>query len=166
MAGDAEKKAVKRRRHALNLYGGFIAGTCVVQVALQLAYLQTPLLAGVWHAAGYAMLAAGYAVCMQGLLSEAYDGTTSEAWLDLFAVVVLTQVGSLFSPWAWMFMIAFPAYAAFLAYNFFMPQLKKAAEANMAEAVHAAAVSVNAQEKADRAERRGGVRGGQPIKRR
>lgn len=154
LAGDAEKKARARRRRAQLTYGGVVAASVLLWAGCRFGHLRAAALVdGPWHAAALLLAAAAYGAPAFFLIEDAAAGRpASDAWTDLLAVAAVAHVGSVYSKWAWMFLLAFPVAAAAAAYRALRPAVAaggaRAAAARDADAVkaalHAAAEKVNA----------------------
>ena len=118
MAGHGAKKAAARVKHTLALY-------LTIAVLANAAYFGVRLLAwgqrltkGEWT--GALFLEGLYALALFVMVQRAEADVPVESALDLFALTVVVQLGSLYSPWAWqlLWLIAVSA-----AYTFGRPFL-------------------------------------------
>lgn len=158
MANDAEKKAGKRKQRATLIYGAIAALANALFFGLNLFWFEQGI-EGWTGLARVAALLATYAFSLLSLIENAAKGDSSDVALDLFALAVLIQVGSLYSSRFWWALVLIPAYAAWRSWAAIAPFVAQARESMQMEQLAQFARLAKKQDKAERQEKRGGAGG-------
>jgi SRP-independent targeting protein 2/TMEM208 len=106
MAGQAAKKAAQRKRQVWIIYGSIAAISNLLFFLLRFYFHYSPFTTYGWLSILFLEATIGFS--FYSLLSAAENDTVSDSGLDMFAVAVVSQLGSLYSDRFWYILFLVP----------------------------------------------------------